>query len=603
MTEQLTEERVRQIIAESGVPAALAKYLQKRFWSDVPPTDGQVEQWNTAKGRWIPATVTGGAALTVQEEDGTPIDTAVTIIRVPNTSLIDNGTGDVSLGYELAGAVTTHAGLADPHTGYRLESADHSHQSTGLQAGQLDHGLALTGLTDDDHSVYALLLGRATGQSQYGGNAANENYIIGGTSHATHTTSIISMLDHVRLASGKVIQDSGGNTRITLAASNPFIDLSGTSGGVRIEGSLGLLNTTPPTNGGDALAVVGELIVASGTYKTLNLNPTYAYSSGTGGTATAVSGVMPVKITAGGSHVVQGLDFQAQILGDLTYLTSGSTSTVTALRAMVARGAFVFVNMDPDVHTVNVTAATTASFLNPSITYINSGSTATTITNFFGVDIGAWTQSTTGFVVTTATQLRINALAGTSFTGNRFGIQIGDQSGNIASTKISYGIQMNAQDATAPSGAGGAVWALFYGDAGTPLATVGYKGDILSYAPTGTGSGANCGIGYGAGAGGTVTQLTSKSTGVTLNTVCGAITMHNASLAAATIVSFVLTDSAIAATDVLVLNHISGGTIGSYTLNAQCAAGSATINVRNNTAGALAEALVIQFAAVKGVNA
>ena len=78
-----------------------------------------------------------GAALTVQEEDGTPIDTAVTIIRVPNGGLTDNGTGDVSLGYELAGAVTTHAGAADPHTGYRLESANHSHISTGLQAGQL----------------------------------------------------------------------------------------------------------------------------------------------------------------------------------------------------------------------------------------------------------------------------------------------------------------------------------------------------------------------------------------------------------------------------------------------------------------------------------
>jgi hypothetical protein len=33
----------------------------------------------------------------VQEEDGTPIDTAVTIIRVPNGGLVDNGAGDVSL--------------------------------------------------------------------------------------------------------------------------------------------------------------------------------------------------------------------------------------------------------------------------------------------------------------------------------------------------------------------------------------------------------------------------------------------------------------------------------------------------------------------------
>jgi len=50
--------------------------------------------------------------------------------------------------------MTTHEGAADPHTGYRLESADHSHQSAGAQAGKLDHGLALDGLLDDDHTQY-----------------------------------------------------------------------------------------------------------------------------------------------------------------------------------------------------------------------------------------------------------------------------------------------------------------------------------------------------------------------------------------------------------------------------------------------------------------
>ncbi len=110
-------------------------------------------------------------------------------------------------------------------------------------------------------------------------------------------------------------------------------------------------------------------------------------------------------------------------------------------------------------------------------------------------------------------------------------------------------------------------------------------------------------LGYATGAGGTVGQLTNKATGVTLSKLCGAITTDAANLAAATIVSFVLTNTKIAVTDVLVLNHISGGTVGAYTLNAQCAAGSATINIRNNTAGGLAEALVIQFAVIKAVNA
>lgn len=119
---------------------------------------------------------------------------------------------------------------------------------------------------------------------------------------------------------------------------------------------------------------------------------------------------------------------------------------------------------------------------------------------------------------------------------------------------------------------------------------------ILSAQPLG-------GIGYSAGAGGAVTQATNKTTGVTLNKACGQITLNAASLAAATIVSFTLTNGAIVAGDTLVLNHISGGTGGAYTLNAQSANGSAVINIRNNTAGALAEAIVITFAVVRAVAA
>jgi len=107
-------------------------------------------------------------------------------------------------------------------------------------------------------------------------------------------------------------------------------------------------------------------------------------------------------------------------------------------------------------------------------------------------------------------------------------------------------------------------------------------------------------IGYSTGTGGTVAQATNKSTGVTLNKRCGQITMQSTNLAADTIVIFVLTNSTIGANDLLVLQHQSGGTLGSYTLNAACAAGSATIYVRNNTAGGLAEALVIRYAVIKG---
>lgn len=105
-------------------------------------------------------------------------------------------------------------------------------------------------------------------------------------------------------------------------------------------------------------------------------------------------------------------------------------------------------------------------------------------------------------------------------------------------------------------------------------------------------------FGYGSG-GGTVIQQTNKSTGVTLDRPTGRITMNAAALAADTTVTFTLNNSSIGAEDLLVLNHVSGGTAGSYLLNAQCVAGSASINVRNVTAGSLSEAIVIGFAVIK----
>tara|TARA_R110000868_G_scaffold58444_8_gene180648 strand:- start:96 stop:641 length:546 start_codon:yes stop_codon:yes gene_type:complete len=109
--------------------------------------------------------------------------------------------------------------------------------------------------------------------------------------------------------------------------------------------------------------------------------------------------------------------------------------------------------------------------------------------------------------------------------------------------------------------------------------------------------------GYATGSGGTVTQATSKATGVTLSKSTGQITLNAAALAADTTASFTLTNTVIEAGDILIMNHISGGTAGSYLLNAQSATGSASINVRNITLGSLSEAIVIAFAVIKAVTA
>lgn len=106
-------------------------------------------------------------------------------------------------------------------------------------------------------------------------------------------------------------------------------------------------------------------------------------------------------------------------------------------------------------------------------------------------------------------------------------------------------------------------------------------------------------LGYTAAAQGSVTQLTSKSTAVTLNASAGRITMNNASLNATTNVTFTMNNSKLSVNDVVVLSVSEGATAGAYNCWVSGkSAGSVTITVRNITGGALSEAVVINFAVI-----
>jgi hypothetical protein len=150
-------------------------------------------------------------------------------------------------------------------------------------------------------------------------------------------------------------------------------------------------------------------------------------------------------------------------------------------------------------------------------------------------------------------------------------------------------------DATGTVGlVAGSTGQIVYNNAGA------YEGTSITFSST-TGTRFTLPFGYGAGAGGTVTQATSKSTGVTLDTRCGTVTMNAAELAANTAVSFTLTNSQVEATDMVMISHSGAGTFGAYVCDARAAAGSASVVVRNVTAGALSEAIVLRFAIVKAV--
>ena len=113
------------------------------------------------------------------------------------------------------------------------------------------------------------------------------------------------------------------------------------------------------------------------------------------------------------------------------------------------------------------------------------------------------------------------------------------------------------------------------------------------------------GIGYGSGSGGTVTQLTSKSTPVTLNKPSGQITMNNASLAAGAIIYFSLNNTLITADDVLIatIKDGSGVDVRLYRVEA-ISQGSffSWIKVTNTHSSSLSESIVIKYAIIKGAN-
>jgi hypothetical protein len=111
-------------------------------------------------------------------------------------------------------------------------------------------------------------------------------------------------------------------------------------------------------------------------------------------------------------------------------------------------------------------------------------------------------------------------------------------------------------------------------------------------------------IGYNTGAGGSVTQgAGAKTNAVTLNRPTGIIVTDNAALAADTAVTFNLSNSVIDSTDIVLVSHISGGTLGSYNFAVAPATGNANVTIRNITAGSLSEALSLRFIVIKSVNA
>lgn len=120
-----------------------------------------------------------------------------------------------------------------------------------------------------------------------------------------------------------------------------------------------------------------------------------------------------------------------------------------------------------------------------------------------------------------------------------------------------------------------------------------FGGGVTSASPT-------VGVGYSTGAGGAVTQATSRTTGVTINKICGAITLVSAA-GSATFQTFTVTNSTVVATDTIVVNQKSGTDLNQIFVTA-VAAGSFNITFAT-TGGTTTEQPVFNFSVIKSVAA
>lgn len=137
-----------------------------------------------------------------------------------------------------------------------------------------------------------------------------------------------------------------------------------------------------------------------------------------------------------------------------------------------------------------------------------------------------------------------------------------------------------------------------FGGVTAPTSTVDVTGSIAATTSI-LSSGASGGVGYTTGAGGTVTQLTSRTTGVTINKASGAITLVSAA-GSTSWQKFTVTNSAVAATDVIVVNQKSG--TDSYMTHVTRVAAGAFDVIFATTGGTTTEQPVFNFAVVKGAS-
>lgn len=81
----------------------------------------------------------------------------------------------------------------------------------------LDHGTHLAGLTDDDHTIYALLAGRSGGQTLKGGTGSGDDLTLQSTNHATKGNIFFGSSTYDEVNNRLGINDQTPDNKLTVA--------------------------------------------------------------------------------------------------------------------------------------------------------------------------------------------------------------------------------------------------------------------------------------------------------------------------------------------------------------------------------------------------
>lgn len=407
---------------------------------------------------------------------------------------------------------------------------------------------------------------------------------------ASHTHAFT---DVVSIPTGSLIYrktaGTGAAETQTLATLKSDLGLTGTNSG---DQTITLTGNVTGSGTGSFATTIAAGAVTLANHATLAANSVIGNNTGVAATPIALSQaqltalVNPFTSSLSGAAPASGGGTTNFLRADGTWAApaTGGTGTVTSVSVTTANG------VSGTVATATSTPAITLSL--GAITPSSVAAVGTVAgSNLSGTNTGDQTITLTSDVTGSGTGSFATTIGANKITYSKFQ--------QVAASSLlgnSTGVAANAQEITLAGGLTFSSTTLSLG-AITPT-SVTASGSIKSSAASG-------GIGYQTGAGGTITQATSKSTGVTLNTMCGSITVNAAALAATTTVTFTVTNSQVAATDGVVVTMKSGNaTAGTYQVWPEAiAAGSFKINVRNMSAGSLSEAITLTFVIIKGVTA